>query len=160
VAAADLRRPAAQVIRPCKRPPEGGLSLSQGDAYFEAALAADIAAVAADEAASAAEEAAAIDDVAAVVSAGAGVTTTAGAVAGVVVVVVVSSFFVQAAKETAAARVTINNAVFIFLLDLGFGTMTGQLWEPSHEEPHRSKTRKAKAIQCLTLDYRRLKGVP
>ena len=51
-----------------------------------------------------------------------GVVTTvvvAGAVAaGVVVVVVVSSFLLQAANETAAARVTISNAVFIFLLDL------------------------------------------
>jgi hypothetical protein len=40
-----------------------------------------------------------------------------GAGAGVVVVVVVSSFLLQAANETAAARVTISNAVFIFLLD-------------------------------------------
>jgi len=94
--------------------------------YFEAALAAAVA----DEAASIAEEAADIDDVAAAeaaeVSAG-GVTIVVDAGAGVVVVVVVSSFLLQAAKETAAARVTINNAVFIFLLDLGFGTMTGSI---------------------------------
>ena len=95
--------------------------------YF-VALAAIVADVAADEAASIAEEAAIIDDVAAAeaaeVSAGGVVTMVVVDGAGVVVVVVVSSFLVQAAKETAAARVTINNAVFIFLLDLGFGTMT------------------------------------
>ena len=97
--------------------------------YF-VALAAIAAEVAADEAASIAEEAAIIDDVAAAeaaeVSAGGVVTMVVvdGDGTGIVVVVVVSSFLVQAAKETAAARVTINNAVFIFLLDLGFGTMT------------------------------------
>jgi len=50
-----------------------------------------------------------------------GVVTTvvvAAGAAGVVVVVVVSSFLLQAANETAVARVTISNAVFIFLLDL------------------------------------------
>jgi hypothetical protein len=47
----------------------------------------------------------------------AGAAIVAGGV--VVVVVVVSSFLLQAAKETAAASVTINNAVFMFLLDLG-----------------------------------------
>ncbi len=47
-------------------------------------------------------------------------------VAGGVIVVVVSSFLLQAANETAAASVTINRAVFIFLLG-GFKvpTMTG-----------------------------------
>ena len=116
--------------------------------YFEAALAAIVAAVAADEAASAADEAAIIDEVAAeAVSAGAGVTTVVVAGAGVVVVVVVSSFLEQAAKETAAASVTISRAVFIFLLgDLGFVEMTGLSWEPSREEPHRGKTRKAGGI--------------
>ena len=133
--------------------------------YFiapEAALAAIMDDVAADEAASIADDAAIIDDVAAAEAEASvddidGATMTAG---GVVVVVVVSSFLLQAANETAAASVTINNAVFIFLLVLGVRTMTGQLWEPSREEPHRSKTRKAEAFQCLTLDYRRLKGVP
>ena len=38
-------------------------------------------------------------------------------VAGGVTVVVVSSFLLHAANETAAARVTINSAVFMFLLD-------------------------------------------
>ena len=47
-----------------------------------------------------------------------GVVTTVVAGGVVVVVVVVSSFLLQAANETAAARVTISNAVFIFLLDL------------------------------------------
>ena len=134
-----------------------------GEASYLVALAAIAAEVAADEAASIADEAAIIDEVAAAAAAPslAGVTmVVVAAGAGIVVVVVVSSFLLQAAKETAAARVTISNAVFIFLLDLGFGLILGQLWEPSHEEPHRSKTRKAEAFQCLTLDYRRLKGVP
>jgi hypothetical protein len=38
-------------------------------------------------------------------------------VAGGVTVVVDSSFLLHAANETAAARVTINSAVFMFLLD-------------------------------------------
>jgi hypothetical protein len=106
------------------------LRLQRGSNYFEAALAADIAAVAADEAASAADEAA-IDDVAAaeaLSAVGAGVTTAGGVV---VVVVVVSSFLVQAAKETAAASVTINSAVLIFLLDWGFVKLAGRSWESS-----------------------------
>jgi len=117
--------------------------------------------VAADEAESIADEAAIIDEVAAAdASAEGGVTiVVVDAGAGVVVVVVVSSFLLQAANEMAAASVTISNAVFIFLLDLGSDNYR-KLWEPSHEEPHRSKTRKAEAFQCLTLDYRRLKGVP
>jgi hypothetical protein len=87
--------------------------------YFIAPEAAVIDAdadIAADEAASIAEDAALIAlDAAASVE---GVVTTVVAGAGVVVVVVVSSFLLQAANETAAARVTISNAVFIFLLDL------------------------------------------
>jgi hypothetical protein len=91
----------------------------------EADIAADDAASMADVAA---EEAAIV---APEVSAGGGVTTVVdGVVAGVVVVVVVSSFLVQAANETAAARVTMSNAVFIFLLDLGSDNYR-QLWEPS-----------------------------
>jgi len=80
--------------------------------------AASIADVAADEAAFA------VADVS--VDIGAGVTIVVveeGVVVmaeGVVVVVlVVSSFLLQAAKETAAARVTISSAVFMFLLVLG-----------------------------------------
>lgn len=109
-------------------------------AYFDAAAAAAeaavIAEVAADEAAViaevAADEAAVIAAVAAAEAASvAGVVTTVVVDAGggvVVVVVVVSSFLVQAAKETAAARVTINRAVFIFLLDLGFVKLSGRSW--------------------------------
>ena len=44
-----------------------------------------------------------------------------GVVAAGVTVVVVSSFLLQAANETAAARVTISSAVFMFLLDFRFG---------------------------------------
>jgi uncharacterized YccA/Bax inhibitor family protein len=100
--------------------------------YFIAPDAAVIEAeadMAADEAASIAEEAALIAlEAAASVE---GVVTTAGAGAGVVVVVVVSSFLLQAANETAAAKVTISNAVFIFLLDLVGSDNHRQLWEPS-----------------------------
>ncbi len=97
--------------------------------------AASIAEVAADEADMAeddiASEAAVID----------GVDIVAGGVVVVVVVVDVSSFFVQAAKETAAARVTINSAVFIYLLG-GFRVrkMTGNPGNPSIEEPQHTKT--------------------
>ncbi len=119
--------------------------------YFiapEAALAAIIADVAADEAASMADEAAIIDEVAAldaIASVAGGVTMVVVEGAGVVVVVVVSSFLLQAVKETAAARVTINSTVFIFLLDLGFG-QSGALWEPSHEEPHSFKDKESRGI--------------
>lgn len=77
-------------------------------------VAASIAEVAADEAA--------IDDDIADEAEGSGVVTMTVAggvvdiVAGGVMVVVVSSFLLQAANETAAASVTINKAVFIFLL--------------------------------------------
>ena len=104
--------------------------------YFEAAEAAAVAADAesiADEAAAiaevAAEEAEAADE--SVVVAGADIVAGGGVV---VVVVVVSSFLLQAAKDTAAASVTIINAVFMFLLDLGFGQF---IRVPSCEEPRR-----------------------
>ena len=109
---------------------------------------ADCAASIADEAADIAAPAAAEAPLSA------GVVTTVvvdgAVVAGgvVVVVVVVSSFLVQAAKETAAASVTINRAVFIFLLDLGFVKLFGQSWEPSERSPIREWTRKAQAFQC------------
>ncbi|MBV9891913.1 MAG: hypothetical protein JO090_13640 [Rhizobacter sp.] len=89
----------------------------------------------AEFAASVADEAA---DIAAVAAAeaplSAGVVTTvvvddgvvvviAGGV--VVVVVVVSSFLLHAANETAAARVTISSAVFMFLLDIKVRQLTG-----------------------------------
>jgi hypothetical protein len=90
--------------------------------YFiapDAALIDADADIAADEAASIADEAAlialdALESVEGVVT-----IVVDGGVAAGVVVVVVSSFLLQAANETAAARVTISNAVFIFLLDLG-----------------------------------------
>ncbi len=93
--------------------------------YFVAAEAesiADEAAIALDEADSIADEAAIIDDVAAAdpeLSVVAGGVTMVVEDGGVDVVVVVSSFLLQAAKETAAASVTMSNAVFIFLLDSG-----------------------------------------
>ncbi len=67
-------------------------------------------------------------------------------VAGGVIVVVDSSFLLQAANETAAARVTINNAVFMFLLDFKFGqspVIGGTLMSKS---PIVCKTRKARAF--------------
>ncbi|MEP7139000.1 MAG: hypothetical protein ABI745_05200 [Caldimonas sp.] len=83
----------------------------------EAASIADDAASIADVAADEAEFIAELAAEAASPIDGAGVTTTAAG-AGVVVVVV-SSFLLHAAKETAAARVTISSAVFMFLLDFG-----------------------------------------
>ena len=117
--------------------------------YFIAPDAADIDA----EADIAAEDAASIADVAADeaaivaadVSAGGVVTTVVvdGVAAGVTVVV--SSFLVQAANETAAARVTISNAVFIFLLDLGSNNYR-QSWEPLSKSPSIFKTWKSSSI--------------
>ena len=100
------------------------LSAGQRGPYFDAAVAAAVAAVLADEAASAAAVAAVPADIAAEAapeSAG-GVVTTVVEVEGVDIVaggviVVVSSFLLHAANETAAARVTINRAVLMFLLD-------------------------------------------
>ena len=84
------------------------------------------AAMFADEAASVAAVAAVLADIAAeaaLESAGGVVTTVVEEVDGVDIVaggvtVVVSSFLLHAANETAAARVTISSAVFMFLLDL------------------------------------------
>jgi hypothetical protein len=87
-----------------------------------------------------------------------GVVVVAG---GVVVVVVVSSFLLHAANETAAARVTINNAVFMFLLDFKFeqlpaivGTLFGR------RAPSSARQGKLEHFQCLTNDYRRLRCFP
>jgi hypothetical protein len=117
-----------------------------------AELAASVAAEAADIAA----------PVAALVSAGGGVTTVvAGAVAGgVVVVVVVSSFLLQAANETAAARVTISNAVFMFLLDFGSSSMTGKCGTLDRRAPASARQGKPEHFQCLACDYRLLRGFP
>lgn len=66
---------------------------------------------------------------------------------GVVVVVVVSSFLPQAAKDTAAARLTIKSAVFMVLLEgVLVRTITGNCGNPSVEEPHHPKTRNALAF--------------
>ena len=80
-----------------------------------------------------------------------GVVTTVVEVDGVVVVagvivVVVSSFLLQAANETAAARVTINNAVFMFLLDFKVRTITGNCGNPLVEEPHRLQDKESSSI--------------
>jgi hypothetical protein len=91
----------------------------------DAAMLAELAASVADDAADIAEPIA--DE--APVSAGGVVTTVVEVdgvvdiVAGGVTVVVDSSFLLHAANETAAARVTINNAVFMFLLDFKFGQL-------------------------------------
>ena len=110
--------------------------------------AASIAEVAADEADMPADdiapEAEASGVVTMVVDEVEGVDIVAG---GVVVVVVVSSFLLQAAKETAAARVTIKTAVFIFLLGgFGFGQLRGNCGNPSVEEPHRLQDKESKSI--------------
>ena len=80
---------------------------------------------------------------------------------GVVVVVVVSSFLLHAAKETVAARVTINSAVFIFLLDFEVRQQSPDIREPfAQKGPSGRKTRKSRAFQCLADDYRDLRGFP
>jgi hypothetical protein len=121
----------------------------------EAASAAAVAAVPADIAAEAALE-----------SAG-GVVTTVVEVDGVVVVaggvIVVddSSFLLQAANETAAARVTINRAVFMFLLDFEvrqLPVIVGTLfWSKA---PSSAGQEKLEHFECLTHDYRAVRGFP
>jgi|GEM_PF-1356445 len=96
--------------------------------------AASIAEVAADEAAFIADEAAeaaSVDGVVTMVVVD-GVDIVAGGV-----IVVVSSFLLQAANETAAARVTISNAVFMFLLDFKVRTITGNCGNPLVQESQR-----------------------
>jgi hypothetical protein len=101
-----------------------------------AELAASVAAEAADIAEPIAEEAASVEGVVTTVVEVDGVVVVVAG--GVVVVVVVSSFLLHAANETAAARVTISSAVFMFLLDIevrlspvSVGTLV--------EEPHGSE---------------------
>lgn len=124
-------------------------------AYFDAAFMAAEAAMLADCAASTAAVAAVPADIAAEAAApesAGGVTTVVVDVdgvamgAGVVVVVVVSSFLLQAANETAAARVTISNAVFIFLLDFKFGQSPAIVETLSREEPHRLKDKESSSV--------------
>ncbi len=121
----------------------------------EAASIAAVAAVPADIAAEAAPE-----------SAGGVVTTVVDVdgvvvVAGGVIVVVDSSFLLHAANETAAARVTINNAVFMFLLDFEVRTITGNCGNPlGRRAPSSERHGKLEHFQCLTDDYRRLRCFP
>ena len=86
------------------------------EAAFMADVAADDAAI---DAPIAAEAVASLDGVVTIVVDD--VDGVVVVVAGGVMVVVDSSFLLQAANETAAARVTINRAVFMFLLDFKFG---------------------------------------
>ncbi len=122
----------------------------------EAALiaedAASIADVAAEEAELIALDAASIVDVA-------GAAIVAGGV-GVVVVVVVSSFLLQAANETAAAKVTISNAVFMFLLDFRFGQLPVIVGTLLSRSPNVFRQGTLEHFQCLTNDYRRLRCFP
>jgi len=106
----------------------------------------------AELAASVAAEAAVIaEPIAAEAASVEGVVTTVvevdGGVAGVVVVVVVvSSFLLQAANETAAAKVTISSAVFMFLLDIEVRlspVSVGTLFEGA---PSSAKTWKAERL--------------
>jgi hypothetical protein len=124
----------------------------------------------ADEAASAAAVAAVPADIAAEaaapVSAGGVVTTVVEVdgvdiVAGGVIVVLDSSFLLQAANETAAARVTINRAVLMFLLDFKVrqlavivGTLLGR------GAPASARQGKPEHFQCLTQHYRAVRGFP
>ncbi len=67
-------------------------------------------------------------------------------VAGGVTVVVVSSFLLHAVNETAAAKVTINNAVFMFLLDFKFGQLPAIVGTLLIEEPHRLQDMESSSI--------------
>ncbi len=67
-------------------------------------------------------------------------------VAGGVIVVVDSSFLLHAANETAAARATINNAVFMFLLDFRFGQLPAIVGTLLVEEPHRLQDMESSSI--------------
>jgi hypothetical protein len=130
-------------------------------------MAAD-AAMLADEAASAAAVAAVPADIAAEAapeSAG-GVVTTVVEVDGVdivgggVTVVVDSSFLLHAANETAAAKATINSAVLMFLLDFEVRQLPA-IVEPSERRvPSCARQGKPEHFQCLTDDYRAIRGFP
>ena len=127
------------------------------------------AAMFADEAASVAAVAAVLADIAAeaaLESAGGVVTTVVEEVDGVdivgggVTVVVDSSFLLHAANETAAAKATINSAVLMFLLDFEVRQLPA-IVEPSERRvPSCARQGKPEHFQCLTDDYRRLRGFP
>jgi hypothetical protein len=64
-----------------------------------------------------------------------------------VTVVVDSSFLLHAANETAAARVTINSAVFMFLLEFEVRTIAGNCGNPLRSKsPIVCKTWKGRAF--------------
>jgi hypothetical protein len=141
------------------------LLLASAKLYFDAAPIAAEAAMFADDAASAAAVAAVLADIAAEAAPESGVVTTVvvdGAiVAGGVTVVVDSSFLLHAANETAAARVTINSAVFMFLLDFKFGQLpaiVGTLF--GRRAPSSGRHGKLEHFQCLTQHYRGLRCFP
>ena len=124
------------------------------DAAFMADEAASIAEVAADDAEViadvAAEAASVVDGVVTTVVDVDGGTTTAG----------VSSFLLQAANETAAARVTISNAVFMFLLDFRFGQLPVIVGTLLSKSPSVFRHGTLEHFQCLADDYRRLRCFP
>ena len=132
------------------------MAVSGEAAYFEAAPIADEAAALADEAASAAAVAAVLADIAAEAAPeSAGVVTTVVEVdgvdivdvaGGVTVVVDVSSFLLHAANETAAARVTINRAVFMFLLDFEVRQLPVIVGTLFGRKPHRLQDKKSSSI--------------
>jgi hypothetical protein len=79
-----------------------------------------------------------------------GVVTTVvevdGVVAGGVTVVEDSSFLLHAANETAAARVTINRAVFMFLLDFEVRQLPVIVGTLFGRKPHRQQDKKSSSI--------------
>jgi len=163
-------REAAPRGRKAKSRPEAAFGGFENPSYFiapELALIADDAAEFADEAASAAAVAAVLADIAAeALESVDGVVTTVVEVDGVVdvaggvTVVVLSSFLLHAANERAVARVTISSAVFMFLLDFKFG-QSPVIVEPSFRRaPSSARQGKLQHFQCLTPDYRRLRGFP
>jgi hypothetical protein len=140
------------------------LLLASAKLYFDAAPIAAEAAMFADDAASAAAVAAVLADIAAEAAPESGVVTTVvvdGAIVAGGVTVVVSSFLLHAANETAAARVTINSAVFMFLLDFKFGQLpaiVGTLF--GRRAPSSGRHGKLEHFQCLTQHYRGLRCFP
>jgi hypothetical protein len=80
-----------------------------------------------------------------------GVVTTVVEVEGVDIVaggviVVVSSFLLHAANETAAARVAINRAVFMFLLDFEVRQLPVIVGTLFGRKPHRLQDKKSSSI--------------
>ena len=109
-----------------------------------AEFAASVAAEAADIAEPIAEEAASVEGVVTTVVEVDGVVVVVAG--GVVVVVVVSSFLLHAANETAAARVTISSAVFMFLLDFRFGQFAVIVGTLLSKEPQRLQDKESSSI--------------